>query len=271
MWVFTSLSPAAASLDAQSFAYTGWLQYATGRYELPRGTSSLYFANGLRATAGRLRASLDVPIVIQDGGAIQYGGSGIVPTGGMPDHDGSGSGMSNGMGSGMMGGSSVGGGHVGLADPFGRADVRLLDARSGTLGLYAATKAPFASASSGYGTGQWDYGAGLSSTMSGARFSVFLDAGYWRLGDAPGFDFRNPITYTVSAGRQIGDGAWIALGSFAGSTASIEGLPGPATFGVGATHRSATGRGFSIFTSVGLTSSAPDFTLATGWQVPILR
>lgn len=262
-----------AGAGGQQFAYTGWLQYATGRYGLNRKTSSLYLANGVTATMGRLRAAVNLPIVLQDGGSIQYGGTGIVPTGGMPGHGASDT-MDAGMrrtNGGMMGDPSERREHVGLGDPFARVDLQLGGSpnRDRLLTVFGTVKAPATPVSSGFSTGEWDLGAGISVATSVATSLIFVDAAYWVLGDAPGLRFRNPLSYSVGLGRLVGDGSWSALASLMGTTPTLDGAPGPVILAGGVTHRSSSARALSFSLGIGLTTSAPSVTLATGWQASL--
>lgn len=61
---------------AQSLSYIGGLQYAAGDYIFTQRTWSAYLSNGLSWSAGRLRASASVPLVMQDAGWVQYSGAG---------------------------------------------------------------------------------------------------------------------------------------------------------------------------------------------------
>ena len=263
-----SLAPSVA-LQAQDTYYAGWAQYSTGRYQFERSTSSLYIANGFGVTAWRVRATASIPFIVQSGGRIQYGGSGIVPTGGMPGHDSTSNMMTSGMNGGMMG---VGGGfqdmHVGFGDPVLRGDVILRRAGAGP-GLFALTgavKPAIASVNSGFGTGRWDYAAG--ATVTSARQGVLwsADVAYWLLGDVPGLAFRNPLAYAVSAGRVNRSGRYGFLTSVSGTTPILNGVPGAVTVSGGATYHASPSGLLSITASAGITSSAPAMTLAVGWR-----
>lgn len=132
-----------------------------------------------------------------------------------------------------------------------------------------AVKAPLASASSGFGTGQWDYGGGIATAgLLGGPF-LLADATYWVLGDAPGLRLRNTLAYGVSVGRPSRDGRFAMMASATGSTSALSGVVAPVQVGLGAGYRPASGRALSASAAIGLTRSAPDVTLGMGWSVPL--
>ena len=259
---------APGALHAQQWSYSGWAQYATGRYQFPTRTSSLYFANGLSMVAGPVRVSASIPVIVQDAGWTQYGGSGILPTGGMPGHDSSSGGMRGGMTGMMGGGGGMLGMHAGLGDPLARADFSLYRSAGAktSLAITAAAKAPFASARSGFGTGRWDYAGGATVSSSLREILVLADAAYWVLGDSPARPFRNSLAYAISLGRpRFGDKLGV-FASVSGTTSILTGLPGSLLAGVGASYSVSRAGAISASASVGATRSSPALTMGIGWQ-----
>lgn len=266
--IVACLVAAPHSLHTQELSYSGWAQYATGQYQFSTRTSSLYFANGLTVAAGRLRASAIIPLIVQDGGLIQYGGSGIVPTGGMPGHDSSAGTMRGGMTGGMMNGGGMLGAHMGFGDPLGRVDFTLQQSAGpvASLAVTTAIKPPLASVSSGFGTGRWDYAAGATATSTIRELLVVADAAYWVLGDTPALPFRNPLAYAISVGRLQRGGTFGLLASLSGTTSILTGVPGSVIVGGGVTYRVSAAGSLSGSVSIGATRSAPAFTVGLGWQ-----
>ena len=254
--------PAAAA--GQQFSYTGWAQYSTGRYQFPARTSSLYFSNGLTGNMGRFRASASIPYIVQDAGWTQYGGSGIVPTGGMPGHDSTATMMQRGM----MAGRGMVATHMGFGDPLGRAELLLRRASDGaaSVALTAAVKPPLVSASSGFGTGQWDYAGGAAITSVIASLVLTADASYWILGDVPALRFRNPFAYALSVGRVVHNRRVGFLGAVSGTTPILSGVPGSAIAGAGFTYRLSEHSVLTSNASLGLTRSSPSVVVALGWR-----
>ena len=270
LWFAGSAILAAFPLGAQQLTYTGSIQLANGDYVFAERSTSLYFANGLTLVSGRLRASLNLPIVAQSAGWVQYTGSGIVPSGGMHrDSSASpGAGMRNGM---MSPQSEASHGEMGVGDPIGRVELDVLRNEWGVpmIRLAIAAKAPLANVASGFGTGAWDVGAGASLTRAIAGTFLFADVMYWSLGDEPGLELRDILSYAAAIGRPLRGGRYSVLASVLGTTPIIAGVPAPLQAGTGLSFQTASGRSLSISALLGLTRSAPDVAIGLGWQVPL--
>jgi hypothetical protein len=272
-----AMLPPLLDVRAQSLTYVGSTLFSTGDYTFATRTSSLYIANGLSARLGRVRASVLVPLIAQDAGWVQYSGGGMLPTGGMPGHGSAGSNRT-GSRAGSMGDGGMmsrdGGGmgsHLGIGDPLARADVELV--REGewspAIRVVGAAKAPLAAASTGFGTGKWDFGSGFAASKAMGTVFLFADATYWRLGDMPDLPLRNTVAYGVSAGRFVGSQRVSVLGSVNGSSSVLRGVAGPVQAGLAIGYHWESGRVFTVSTAVGLTRSASDVTLGAGWQLPL--
>lgn len=271
------LAVAAVAAPAQSLSYLGGLQYATGDFIFTQRTWSAYLSNGLSWSAGRLRASASVPLVMQPAGWLQYSGAGVmVPTGGMAGSAGGSTSNSPGMGSGMNGGtmtpsSDMPFSRVGIGDPIGRIDVALsrADAEHPVVSLVGAAKAPLADVNRGFGTGEWDVGAGLSSAVKVASVSVFAEAVYWKLGNPPGASLRNAVVYALSVGRTFPRSRWSVLGTVSGASSFWTGLEAPVQAGVGVGYLFESGSSVFATAAAGLTRTAPAISTGLGWRVPL--
>ena len=271
------LAVAAVTTPAQSLSYVGGLQYATGDFIFTQRTWSAYLSNGLSWSAGRLRASASVPLVMQPAGWLQYSGGGMmVPTGGIAGSAGGSTSNSPGMGSGMDGGamtpsSGMPFSSVGIGDPIGRIDVALsrADAEHPVLSLVGAAKAPLADVNRGFSTGEWDFGAGLSSGVNVAGISVLAEAVYWKLGNPPGGSVRNAVAYALSIGRTFPRSRWSVLGTVSGASSLWTGLNGPVQAGAGVGYLLESGSGVFATAAAGLTRTAPAISTGIGWRVPL--
>lgn len=271
LWFAGSAVLAAMPLGAQQqLTYTGSIQLANGDYVFTERSTSLYFANGLTLVSGRVRASVSLPIVAQSAGWVQYTGGGLVPSGGMHrDSSASpGAGMRNGM---MFPQSEASHGEMGLGDPVGRVELDVLrnDWGAPMIRLAVAAKAPIASMGTGFGTGAWDVGAGFSIARAIRGTFLFADAMYWSLGDSPGLELRDILSYGAAIGRSLRGGRYSVLASVLGTTPIIAGVPAPLQAGTGLSFQTASGRSLSISALLGLTRSAPDVAIGLGWQVPL--
>ena len=273
----TAQTAPSAPPSHRSLAYTGALQYASGDFSFARRTWSAYLSNGLTGVLGRVRASATMPVVFQDAGLVQYGGAGmVVPSGGMRGSATS-AGSASGPGmSGMhhgMGSQGMTSRHVGIGDPIGRVDVALLpDASAGrALDLVVAAKAPVAGLASGFGTGEWDVGGGLSAAVPLGGTVLLADAVYWKLGNPAGGSLRDALAYAVSVGRVLPGRRWSVLGSVTGASRVWVGLGPPVQAGVGVGRLFESGTSLTLSLAAGLTRAAPSVAAGLGWRVPLGR
>ena len=268
---------ATVALPAQSLSYFGGLQYATGDFIFTQRTWSAYLLTGLSWSSGRVRVSASVPLVMQPAGWQQYGGTGMmVPTGGSPGSAGGAAGNGSGMGSGMSGGAMMPStgmlfSRVGIGDPIGRVDVALLrgDAEHPVVSLVGAVKAPLADVGRGYGTGEWDVGAGLSGAVTVRGMVVFAEAVYWKLGNPPGGSLRNAVAFALSMGRTLPRSHWSVLGTVAGASSPWTGFEAPVQAGMGVGYLFDSGSSVFATAAAGLTRTAPAISMGLGWRVPL--
>lgn len=279
---------------AQEVEYTGGLQTASGEYLFTERTTSFALLNGVTLGIGALRFSATLPVYYQNSTALTYVGGTPVPTGG-PDAlavrqrepgqrvpMGPGGGRGSGPGRMLAPGTlalegdtalalvaSPGDYRVEMGDPMLQAGMELGQGFGilRSVHVHALAKVPIASAESGVGTGEWDYGAGLSVGLGGLRSFLLADASYWVVGDMPDLPLRNTLSYAVSAGRLLGSGRWSVFGSVMGATAMIADADAPLSLGLGLGYSSGANQGFTLGVSSGLTESAPDLTSYVGWRV----
>ena len=271
------LATAAVPTPAQSLSYIGGMQYATGSFIFTQRTWSAYLSNGLAWSAGRVRVSASIPLVLQPAGWLQYNGSGMmVPTGGLAGSTTGSTGNSSGMGGAMHGGtitpaSSMPFSGVGLGDPIGRVDVALSQTAAGSpsVSLVGAVKAPFADVRSGFGTGKWDIGAGLSGAMNVNGISMLAEAVYWKIGNPAGASLRDAVAYALSIGRALPSNHWSILGTVSGATSLWTGLEAPVQAGIGVGYLLESGSSVFATAAVGLTRTAPAISTGLGWRVPL--
>ena len=157
----------------------------------------------------------------------------------------------------------------GLGDPVFRADFAVSERQASGVkfGVYGAAKPPLADEDSGFGTGEWDYGAGITVSKRVGSALFLADLGYWTFGDLPDFELEDPFTYSLALGRSLAGGNYSVLGSVSGYTGTVDGVDGPLEAGFTVSRLNSSGRSFNVTLSAGLTESAPDYSLSTGWRV----
>ena len=253
-----------ASADAAELSYTGSLQFATGNYIFTERSTGLYLFNGVTVQRSPVRLSASIPVIFQNNPWITYTGSGLLPSGGTRD-----------IGEDTRGRTRLPDTtdyvDLGLGDMFIRGDLELLEtagARPG-LQLSGSVKVPVADVETGFGTGEWDFGAGLSTSMSAGGFLLMADAMYWFLGDMPGLVLEDALSYGASMGRIFSGGRYGLIASFLGYTQTIEDVDPPLQLSLGFTYLDSAGRSFNGTCSAGLSESAPDIGISFGWQMPL--
>lgn len=268
----TLVMPAALPLDAQQISYTGGLYGATGEYIFTERSTSLALVNGLAIAAGRFRLSASIPLVYQSTPWVSLSGAGPIPTGGPQRGEvAQGSGGSGRRAHRITLPDTGSYDRVGIGDPTLLATIDLVPWRAGVPSFYlsAAAKAPVASVDQGFGTGEWDYAAGMGASVLLGRMALEADGMYWVMGDVPELPLRDVVSYSASVGRVLGDGSWTAMATVFGSGATIRGSDAPAQAGVLVRRFWPSGRSVTVGLSAGVTSSAPDVSFSMGWRVPL--
>lgn len=254
-----ALALCVAPATGQELQYTGSVGYATGSYTFTERTSSVSILNGLAVRGDRWSVSASVPVVIQNSGDVTYVGGMRVPTG-----------TGRGPGHGSMDGTvdSVGGGYeVVLGDPVVRGSLHPYRGVGflRVLEIQAMAKVPVADPNTGVGTGEWDVGGGVSAGFGIGRTFLFADASVWSPGDLPDLELKAYATGSLGLGLPLSD-RWSTLVSATASSPVIEGIPAPVSLGGGVSYRVGDQRSVSMGATLGLSESAPDFSIYVGWS-----
>lgn len=259
---------------AQRISWAGSLNYSTGSYFFTDPVNSFNISNGISISGDRFSASTSIPYIIQNTPWISYAGSGPTPTGGPQ----SGSVNEGRKGGGQMGGrrnhidipDSVRYSQTGFGDPWLHASISLLEpGRFTSLRITSGLKIPLASPDRGFGTGAWDTSAGLSVTQRINKTLIFADASYWWLGDMSDLNLNNSLSYSIGAGYSFYPSNWMITTSFQGTTPVLDDYDPPASVNAGLGYMFSDKASLSSFFSVGLSESAPDFTIGFGWAVKL--
>lgn len=274
--------------EAPKLTYNGILEVSSGSYTLSETTRSFLLFTGLSYESGRWTLSASLPLIYQDSPFVSYAGGVPVPSGrrrGVEGDDpvsGGGSGGSGGSGGGGPGRGSGGTVEVpnpdtldfseaGVGDPVFRADfiVNQWAATGSSFGLYGAVKPAIADEDNGFGTGEWDYGAGITLSKKVGSALLLADVGYWIFGDLPDFDLEDPLAYSLALGRSLKGGRVSVLGAVSGLTETVDGIDGPLQISFTGSRILRRDRRISLTLAAGLTDTAPDVSLAAGWSVEL--
>lgn len=265
----------------QEIHYNGSVQFATGSYYFTEQTESFYFNNGLSISGKNVSVYVNLPLISQNTPWISYTSTGIgpLPTGG--PHNDIVDGHHNQQGSGIRGGrhrmdpgstDTVNYTKTDFGDPSLSGNITLYEAGfgktriSGNFGL----KLPIADPNSGFGTGAWDVGGGLSWSQRVANnYLLLLSGTYWYLGDMDALNFNNILSYSAAMGRSFSSGKLMATANFFGSTEIIDGIDPPLSVGAGLNFQASSQINLNVNTLAGLTESAADFGVGLGWSIKL--
>lgn len=268
-------------LQAQNLFYSGSLQYATGSYYFTERTGSFYFSNSLGVSSDRLSIYVSFPLIYQNTPWVSYSrsGAGPLPTGGpqsglvdrrrQQQDSGNGSGRrKHTINPGLADTTSFSETHFG--DPSVSANLKLWSSESGQTNINSnwALKFPLVDENSGFGTGAWDAGGGLSWSQRILQNNLLMLSGmYWHLGDMDELDLNNLLSYSAAVGRTFSDGKLMGTLSFMGSTEIIDDVDPPVNVGAGLNYRVSTETNLNTNILFGLTESASDFSIGIGWSI----
>lgn len=256
---------------AGTLSYTGSFQLAQGNYYFDQATRGMYFFNGFSFNSGAVTLTATVPLIYQSSPYVSYSGVGVLPSGG-----------SESSVVGSQSGRRPGGNPVvlpetetlefrqfGVGDPLARLGVRLW--KEGpylpSVELSGQAKFPLAGVETGFGTGTWDYGAGVSLTKRLGAAILFADVSYWILGDLPDLEILDPWSYALSLGLPLSRGKAALLFSYFGLTRIIEGVEPPSAVGAGLSFKVGPKSSLMINGSFGLSEASPDFSVSFGWSL----
>lgn len=254
-----------------SFAVFGGPQFSAGRYGGDRAVSTASVSLGAMATFGHWRWWGAMPYVFQDAATVRTVGAGMMQVGGVAhaERNGTSSGM---MGNFDMAGMNDGGsgmtGHAGHGDPVLRVDANVWgSATSATsLAFYSSVKVPLARATNGFGTGKWDEAVGTTVARRSIAWAILADVAYWRVGRSSGDPYRDVMTGTITAARPL---QWVGqqlYGSLLAATPFVAGAGAPVQLGAGWSRADASRQTLTLTAGVGVTPTAPTFSLAAGWS-----
>lgn len=287
--VLMALAVVGTSAGAQTVDYIGGLQSTSGQYVFDQATVSHVLSNGIVLSGARWRVSASLPVILQNSSAVTYIGGQPLPTGGpggvlgnresgerVPMRRRGGAGLAAFPVASAIDSAAApeapGPYELAVGDPFLSAGLDIVATGTHRVATQVFTKIPVADPASGIGTGEYDFGAGLSYALIASRAMLFVDGSYWKLGDLPDLPLNDIVSGGIGIGRALDtDGRWSLLGTFNASASVVENVEAPMAAGVGIGHILADGRSLNLSLSVGLSESSPDWSLAVGWRTALRR
>jgi hypothetical protein len=286
------LSAPAHRAVAQEQEWSVSISSASGRYIFDQPTVSHVLTMGTGLDASGWRLGMLWPLIVQNSSAITFIGGAPLPTGG--------------PGGGTLGSRQGGeripmrrrqsaisalegaridgpfavstdsgplepGPYVAtLGDPIVSLGRDLL-ASPGSAHRVSATgyvKLPVADASSGVGSGALDAGASLSYGYARQRSYVFLDVGYWHIGDLTDQPLRDIGSAAIGVGRLLGwEGRWSLAAVFSASSAVVSMVDPPMAISISLGQGDSARGALTASTTFGLSESSPDWSAQLGWRI----
>ena len=276
---------AAGPVSSQTVDYEGGVSLMRGAFVFADPTTSWALSTGLSLSADRLFARVTLPVYYQNSALVAGSGAGRIPTGGSSSGAVADSGRTHQGGGGDGGGMrlrSTGAPHGGpvevppsahddytviAGDPVAQLGWRLVTRPGVLVNTSISAKAPVTDTTAA-GTGEWDVGVSLGVGRSiGTWGGVTLEASYWRLGDMPTLELRDPLQGSVGVFAFLGEG-WAGGATVAASTTILEGYDPPVSAGITLSRVSAQ-RTIGVSAGVGLTETSPQFFAGLSWSFRI--
>jgi hypothetical protein len=263
MWLMVVSAP---GLLAGSFSVSGGFQWWSGTYVYQTSTTTYALTAGARFRSDQYSISLTLPVLFQNSDLVSQTGGMFLPHAGAIGGQ-SQEGSSR-HGGGMMAGSSY---ESGIGDILVTGNYRIAEESyaAPSIALTGQVKVPTASTVMNFGTGKWDYGAGLALRKQFGTLGLFADAGYLVIGDPAGADYRDPFTFGLGVGNLFLDGTFSTMVYYQAYTKVLENYAAPQQFSVGLLYQSSPSTSFSVMSSFGLSNTTPDVGIAVGVEVSI--
>jgi hypothetical protein len=241
-------------------------QYARGNYTYDATSTNYYLYGGIRYQTLSWNFSLSIPLLIQNNNLVNRTGDVFFPTGG-PHHGDEGGGMPPHRGMRNVP-ASESNQKVGLGDIFVSGEIYLFRQENGltSLSLAPQVKIPTADEEQNFGTGKFDFGGSLNFRKVVNQNVIFADAGYLKIGDPEGADYRNPFIFGGGIGRFFIPNKLSALLYFQAYTEIVESVDPPRYGSIGLFYNINNGSTFSLIYSAGLSETSPDITLGVGYS-----
>ena len=256
---------AAVPAAGGTISYTGSLQIARGTYIFTQPTSGYFFFNGLTFSSKTFALAATIPLIYQTTPYVSYTGVGVLPSGGAES-----SSVNQRQGrEPVVVPEVVEYERYGVGDPVITASLTLVKEGRAmpAVQLSGQTKTPLADVDLGFGTGEWDYGAGLGLSKKLGNVFLIADVSYWILGDLPDLELQNAWGYAFSFGHAFSGGKYAFMASYSGITEVIAGVASPSSLGLGFSVRVGAGSSLMLNAAFGLSEASPDLSLSLGWSI----
>ena len=232
-----------------SHAQNGWsvntsVQLTSGDYISGNTTNNYYFNFGSRYRSDGWYISGNISLIGQSGPAL------VSET------------------SDMMGGISSSHMNFGLGDLFLFGEINIMKG-TGVLprmSLSGQVKFPLANTDKNLGTGELDFGIGLTMRKTVLSFIAFGDIGYLNLGDPEGITYLNPLTFGFGLGKGFNYGKYSISIYYQRYSRIFENYAAPHQLSIGLYANIVRSTYLSIIGSKVLSETTPNFSISAGLE-----
>ncbi len=256
---------------AGDFGLSAGVERYSGTYTYQTTTATYALNAGLQyEEEDQFSFSFTLPLLFQNSNLVSRAGGMLLP------HGSGGNSMSNSHahnGGGMMMGansSSPSSSYLsGLGDMLFEGNYYLAGESESapSFALTGQIKAPTAGTS--FGTGEWDYGVGISAEKQFGTISVSANTGALVLGDPAGTVYHNPFTFGASVGNTFMDGKLSAMISYLEYTRVLDGYEAPRQISLGVLSQTSSATTLSLIGSFGLSNTVPALGISLSIEVTL--
>jgi hypothetical protein len=247
----------AFTVIAGNLSVTGGIERYSGTYTYQTTTATYALNAGMQyEEEEQFSFSLSLPVVFQNSNLVSRAGGMLLP------HGNGGNSMSNSHahnGGGMMGiNSSSSSSYLsGLGDMLFEGSYYIAGESESMPSLAITGQIKVPTANTSFGTGQWDFGGGVSAEKQFGTVSVSANAGALVLGDPAGTVYHNPFTFGASVGNSFMDGKFSAMISYLAYTHVLDGYDAPQQISLGVLSQTSSTTTLSLIGSLGLSNTVP--------------
>ncbi len=258
----------AFTVIAGDFGISAGIERYSGTYTYQTTTATYALNAGMQyEEEDQFSFSLTLPLVFQNSDLVSRAGGMLLP------HGKSGSSMSNSQshnGKGMMmNGDSSSSFMAGLGDMLFEGSYYIAGESESMPSLAITGQIKIPTASTSFGTGQWDFGGGVSAMKQFGTISVSANAGFLVLGDPAGTVYHNPFTFGASVGNSFMDGKLSAMISYLAYTRVLDGYEAPQQISLGVLSQTSSTTTLSLIGSFGLSNTVPALGISLSIEVTL--
>ncbi len=234
VWLILAWVAGAAQAE-QSWSLLTSVSYNNGDYIYDETIENYYFNLGVRYRAAKWTVSATLPFLTQqDNVGLVSGGNTVTNSG------------------------------VGDLYVFGERALWKSYRKRSIVSLFGQLKVPHGLSTVNFSSQVMDAGIGINFRRSLGNYSIFSDIGYLSLGDPEGLEYSDPLSYGLGMGRFFLRRLISTSVYYKSYTQILNGIMPPKQLSLGISAKLTNQTNLSLYTSVGLSESSPDYGISFG-------